>query len=448
MDADETLSRLFRQRRYLAVIAVIVGVAVLAFVQRGMHPTYRAESRLLLGPELNSAQEAAADVSRARAIATSTAVLATAIKQANVSRSVSEVRAEVALAGVGDSGLAQLSVVDADPAIAAALCRALGHATTDFVNRTNNAPISATLASVEQQLQDALTQYADVQARASGPASQPQLAAVSENINSLSTVRGQLLARQALAVAASVVDEPKALGTKTTSNILPIAGLTVVGTILAWLLASALMEAFRPTLPTLRSVARAFDAPALGRIRADLAPADAETAQTLGRVMLSAQHLDAATLVTGGGRTATPELVSRLDNLLTKSARQTGPGAVPADLLPTLRTLAVPAGVGARNGGRAKTATGYANGTAVAASRNGRGTKPQPIPHHALPLSLAHSAPAVDTGMLLITRRHATRSELRSFEELLRCTNWPIVGVVEVVEVANASSRWHRKPHE
>jgi hypothetical protein len=445
MDADETLSRLFRQRRYLAVIAVIVGVAVLAFVQRGVHPTYRAESRLLLGPELNSAQEAAADVSRARAIATSTAVLATAIKQANVSRSVSEVRAEVALAGVGDSGLAQLSVVDADPAIAAALCRALGHATTDFVNRTNNAPISATLASVEQQLQDALTQYADVQARASGPASQPQLAAVNENINSLSTVRGQLLARQALAVAASVVDEPKALGTKTTSDMLPIAGLTVVGTILAWLLASALMEAFRPTLPTLRSVARAFDAPVLGRIRADLAPADAETAQTLGRVMLSAQHLDAATLVTGGGRTATPELVSRLDNLLTKSARQTGPGAVPADLSPTLRTLA---GVGARNGGRAKTATGYANGTAVAASRNGRATKPQPIPNHALPLSLAHSAPTVATGMLLITRRHATRSELRSFEELLRCTNWPLVGVVEVVEVVKASSRWHRKPHE
>lgn len=441
MDAEETLNRLFRRRRYLAVIAVVLGAVVFALFHSGTHTTYRAESRLLLGPELNSSQEAQAVVSRARAIATSSEVLGVAIKQAQVPRSVSEVRAEVVLSGVGDSGLAQLAVTDRDPVIAATLCRALGHATTDFINRTNSAPISTTLASVETQLQDALAQYAQEESRASGPTSQAQLAAITENINSLSTARGQLLARQAQAVAAAVVDEPAAQGIETTSNVLPFAGLAVVATILLWLLAHAIAEALRPMLPTPRAVARAFDAPVLGRVRADLAAGDTETAQTLDRVVLSAHRLDANTLVTGGGRAATPELISLLDQRLAIVGQSAITAA--ANPLPALAELAATASVGTRTNGRAKPLE--SGRTSPTAQRNGRVAKVRPAPHHVIPVSLAHRAPPATTGVLVVTRAGATRAELQDIAELLRCTHWPVVGIVEVVK---ASSRRQRHPDE
>jgi hypothetical protein len=434
MDADETLSRLFRQRRYLPVLAILIGFAIILIVQHQSAPTYRADARLVLGPELNSSQEAQTVVSRARAIATSNKVLTTAIQSAKVPRTVGKVAGEVSLSGISDSGIARLSVTDADPAIAAALCRALGTATTAFINTTNSEPVQSTLASIDSQLQQALSDYKQTQSQVGGSvAAVAQLAAINENINALSTARGQLLARHAQAVPAAVVDQPPALGVRTSSNFGTVVGLAATSAVLIWLLAAAVMESFRPTLPTLRSVGRHFDAPVLGKVRDDLAPDDAQTSEAIDRLVLSAQHLRAGTLVVAGER-ASAEFVSRLDSLLKEKASIADHSTF-SETVDYVGETASPLPVRAR--GAVALGTKAEEGIAVPASRNGRATKVATPPRRALPFELGHLAPSRGTGVVVVANSGVRRSKLGAIEELVRCSYWPVVGVIQVDKSAH-----------
>jgi len=432
MDADETLARLFRQRRYLLVLAVLLAAGAFIVVRHNTHANYRADARLVLGPELSSSQEAQTVVARAHAIATSDAVLTVAVKNAHSLRTSDQLRGEVSLSGLNDSGLARLSVTDGDPAIAAALCRSLAAATVNFINSTNSAPANSTLTSINSQLQAAIDQYeaAESEGTAGAAAGQARLAAISENITALSTARGQLLARQAQQVPAAVVDQPPALGVRTRSEFATVASLCAVGALLAWLIAAAIVESFRPTLPTLRAVGRHFDAPVLGKLQGDLALDDAETAESVDRLILSAQHLRAETIVVAGGADATPSFVSRLDAILSaKASASSG--------LSYARDLALPVAVGTRGAVALGAAVEQAS---LPAARNGRSAKAYHVPRHAMPFDLAHLAPSRGTGVLVVTRPGITVAQLREVEEMVRCSYWPVVGVVQVEEKAKRSS--------
>jgi hypothetical protein len=229
-------------------------------------------------------------------------------------------------------------------------------------------------------------------------------------------------------VAAKVVDEPPALGVRTASNVLAVAGLAIVAAFLLWLLTAVLMEALRPTFPVLRSVGRSFDAPVLGRLAPDLPPDDPETAETLDRIVLSAQHLRVETLVVGGHRSATPQFVSRLDEFL--AARGRSMQKLVREQVLSFKEAVVPAAVSTPSGVGAET-----GGTAllpVQPSTNGRAPKARPMPHHAVVTDLAHLAPPTSAGVLVVTHPGAPRSELRIIEELVRCTYWPVVGIVQI----------------
>jgi len=406
------------------VLAILLAAGVFFVVQNSAHASYRADARLLLGPELSSSQEAQTVVARANAIATSDAVLSTALKSAKAPRTLSQFRHEVSLSGVNDSGLARLSVTDADPAIAAALCRSLAAATTTFINTTNSAATTSALASINSQLQTAIGQYETGQAGApANPVTdQAQLAAINETITALSTARGQLLARQAQQVPAAVVDQPPALGIRTSSEVLTIASLCVVGALLVWLLAAAVVESFWPTLPTLRAVGRHFDAPILGVLRADLPADDSETAEVIDRLILSAQHLRADTLVVAGGPDATYAFVAGLDALLSTKTSANGGPAYASD-------LKLPVAVGTRGAVALGTAAEQAS---LPAARNGRAAKAHPVPRHAVPFALAHLAPSSGTGVVVVTRPGTRRAQLHGVEEMVRCTYWPVVGVIQV----------------
>lgn len=436
MDADETLRRLFRQRRYLLALAILLAAGAFVFVHSNAHASYRADARLVLGPELSSSQEAQTVVARAHAIATSDAVLETALKNAKSPRTLSQFRHEVSLSGVNDSGLARLSVADADPAVAAALCRSLAAATTTFINTTNSATTTSTLASINSQLQEAIGEYAAAQtgAPANAVTDQPQLAAINENITALSTARGQLLARQAQQVPAAVLDQPPALGTRTSSDVLTIVSLCIVGALLVWLLATAVAESFWPTLPTLRAVGRHFDAPVLGKLRADLPAGDNETADVVDRLILSAQHLRTDTLVVAGGPDATDAFVVGLGALLsTKASARSG--------LAYATDLALPVAVGTRGAVALGTA---AEQVSQPAARNGRSAKAHHVPWHAVPFDLAHLAPSSGTGLVVVARPGMRREQLRGVEEMVRCSYWPVVGVIQVTG-APKHRRWRRR---
>jgi len=428
MDSDETLSRLFRQRRYLLVLAGLLAAGVFVLVQSGVRASYQADARLVLGPELSSSQEAQTVVARAHAIATSDAVLTTALRDAKAPRSLNQFRHEVSLSGVNDSGLAKLSVTDADPAVAAALCRSLAAATTAFINTTNSAPMIATLASIGSQLQAAIGQYqlAQTGAAAGSATDQAQLAGISDNITALSTARGQLLARQAQQVPAAVVDQPPALGTRTKSDVLIVGGLCAVGGLLVWLLAAAVLETFRPTLPTLRAVGRHFDAPVLGKLRADLPSNDAETADAIDRLILSAKHLRADTLVVAGGPETTDSFVARLDAVLSMTSSANSAPPYPADLTSSVAV-----------GPRGAIALGAPTEQAShAPSRDGKSGKAAQSPHtprNAVPFDLAHLAPSRGTGVVVVARPGTKRAHLQAIEEMVRCSYWPVVGVVQVI---------------
>ena len=429
VDADDILHRLFRQRRYLALFAIALAVAAFVFFDRKSHPTYNADARLVLGPELSSTQEAQTVVSRAQGVATTTDVLATAIRQANVSRSADQVRGEVAVSGIGDSGLAKLTVTDRDPGAAAALCRAVAAATVAFINRTNTASIQSTLDAIQSELNQQLAGYAQLQAASGTESAAAQLAAISENINALSSARGQLLARQAQLVPAAVVDQPLGSGTRNGSNRLTVGGLIAVGALLVWLLLAFAAEALRPTYPTLRSVARAFDAPVLGRLRANLAADDAQTAVTLARLELSAQHLRADTLVVGGRCRSLAEFVHRLDEVLHARART-------AKYTASGKALAAAPELVLGRTGRARGAAdlGDLRESAAEASMNGASEQAagSAIPRRALAMQDAQLAPATGTGIVIVAYPGIARSAMSAAEDLVRCTYWPVLGVLEV----------------
>lgn len=426
MEFDDTVNRLLRHRRYLAVLAIIAGLAAYFFATRAIVPTYRAESRVLLGSAASSTQEAQVTVDRARAVATSQQVLTAAIAAAKVSRSPAQLAAETTISGLTDSGIATLSVVDHDPAAAAALCRALSDATVAFINKVNITPLQNTLATLDAQLRQQIDSFAQAQAAvapnsASGAA---QLSAIAQDLNALSSARGQLIARQAQQVPAEVIDEPAARGEPTADDRALIAGLCVVGALLVWLLGAVVMESLRPTAPTVRSVARHFDAPLLGRLDADLLEQDTASAQVIERLALSARRLRVNTLLVGG----TAQTVEAAGGLLSR-------------LEDAIRDCKSPveAVAGTSNGGGDSVALsrGVALGvktaakSTVSASRNGQIAKTT-AEVRVLPVSEAYLAPVSGVGLLVLARPGMRWTQLLGLEELLRCGRWPVVGVVQV----------------
>jgi hypothetical protein len=401
MEFDDTLNRLFRHRRYLLVVAIAVGLAAYFLATRTNSPTYRAQSRLLLGPTASSSQEAQVMVDRARAVATSEQVLNQAIAEAKVPRTPAGLAASTNVSGVTDSGIATLSVVDKDPAAAAALCRALSDATVAFINKTNTAPTQNTLSSLQTQVRQQLDRYAEVQAttQPGSPAGEAQLSAITQDLGALSSARGQLLARQAQQVPAEVIDEPPARGERTPDDAALIAGLCIVGALLVWLLGAVAMVSLRPTAPTLRSVARHFDAPLLGRLDGDLAEPDAASAEVVDRLALSARRLHVSTLMVAGDLEIPEDFATRLEDAMQSSE--------------STANVSVAAIAGARNGRAVK--------TALAA------------PIRVLSVGDVNVAPASGVGVLVVARPGMRWAKLLRLEELLRCGRWPVVGVVQVV---------------
>ncbi len=428
MDSGEAVYRLLFKRKYLLVVAVIVGIAAFFVAAHRSSPSFRAEARIMLGPELNSSQEAQTVVNRARAIATSNQILGQAVKTAHVERTVEQIKGNVDLTSVGDSGIAQLSVQDADPAVAAVLCRSLADATANFVNATNSASLKATLASIDSELQQAMTQYAQVQPQAlTGSASSTaELAAITDNMNALAAARGQLLAKQAQSVPASVVDEPAPLGVKQSSDRGLLAGLCVIGALLFWLLAAAVMESIRPTWTDAGSLARRFGAPTLGRISADVSPDDPATIAAIDRLVLSAQRLGTDVVVLGADDALPDQFARRLESLL--KARKERLLAMSRKSSQDFREYQPP-----RPAPPPVHGSSTADGRVLTEPRLGElASSAIPGPHTVLTLESSSLAPADGAGVVLVGARHQRRSAVCQVEQLLSCSEWPVIGAIEV----------------
>lgn len=430
MDADDVFHRLFRQRRYLIVVAVLLAVTAFVLADRRTPGGYVASARLVLGPELSSTQEAQTVVSRANSIATTTTVLSTAIRQAKVPRTPDDVRREVSLSGIGDSGLAKLTVTDPDSAIATALCRELAAATASFINQTNDASTKSTLTSIEAELDQELAKYQQLRPDATSEAGAAELATISADISALSTARGQLLARQAQQVPASVVDPP-GTATAATSNHFTLGGLVAVGGLLFWLLAALVAESVRPTFPTLLAIARKFDTALLGRIRADVDLVDVQTSTTLSRLILAARYLQSETIVVGGAIAGDSEFAQRLENAL-KSRAAVGALDLASKPRAATRELVV-TGRGASRG-RSAAMRGLAE-TATTASKNGAASKP--LVRAVLRFDDAVHAPAIGTGIVVVARPGVAQSALNGVDDLVNCTSWPVLGIVELLSASN-----------
>jgi hypothetical protein len=142
--------------------------------------------------------------------------------------------------------------------------------------------------------------------------------------------------------------------------------------------------------------------------------------------------------VIGGAGAESSEFVAKLDTLLKTKAGNHGNHGGSA-----LTTIALPAGVGARGG--------VALGTAIGANadehaelptpRNGRVPKAAPIPRNAIPVDVAQLAPSRGTGIVVVARPGVKKAQLRAVDELVRCSYWPVVGVVQL---AKAKARWAR----
>lgn len=293
MELNEAGRRIIGQHWLLILACLLFGTGVAAALHSGETTTYTASSRITLGtadPKTSSESLAIADTGWA--IATAPSQLAQALRQAHVRRAnLDEVAARIKVAGVGASGVLDLSYSDPDPRAAAAVANALAQQVRRTRAEAGQLELRGMLADVDSRIAK-LNKRLVVLSSDLRPT--PAAAALRDSLNQqravLETQRMSALFDESKNPAPSVVS-PAAVPAHPdhTGKLADILLGAVLGLVLGAGLA-AMLETFRPTLVGGDALARELDAPLLGTL-ADVSAAasDAEISGISWRLRMASR---------------------------------------------------------------------------------------------------------------------------------------------------------------
>lgn len=444
MEIDEAVRRIVVRQWILIAICITVPVAWLLVTAQGAPATYSAQARILIsGTVPKSSSEADATASQARALATSTTLVAAALDAARLRRDPVEVaQHRVTLTALGISPVAALSVTDPDPRGAQALTRELANQLVTFLNQAGEAGLPEVLKAVDKQL-DVLAERRvpialQAQANPKSVVAQNRLAGIDRLISDLSGDRNRLAIESATRTRARLVDLPALPSAPISSELAKRLVLVGLFGLVLGLLVAGIRETLRPTLAGATGLARTLGAPVLGFARTGR-EADPPVLQgdVAGRLSYAAARRGSRTVVLlepGSGEALAP-IAAQLERAVGGGA----PAAAPE------QRLAEPVTVPPRQVASVLVPVGSVNGGAPAAERNGQ---PVESAYPALRIRAVADEPvppgAPGVAAVVLAPNYARLSAVTGVAELLAVTGWPLLGVIGVRRAR--SLPWRRSP--
>ena len=308
MEVTEVGVRLVRRYWVMLVLVIALPVAIVGAVVVHSPSTYTAHARLMASPTVPQAQaQADAVVSEVQAIATSQDLVANALQAVQVQRNAADVVKAITVAGLGSSGIVDLSYTDTSAEVAQKVTTALTDAVVQQISGIRSG-IPGTLDDLNALITLITDRRAATQT-AGGPQGAAALASINQLITDLSNDRDKLELLQTT-VAVPVVVDSAALPVEDGRGLAAkIAIAAMLGLALGLLLVGA-NETLRPGVSGVGRVARLLNVPTLGRVGSD----PAALSDIGRRLRLASRQADVSIVVLMRADRApvSPELVDRL----------------------------------------------------------------------------------------------------------------------------------------
>jgi hypothetical protein len=298
VDIDEAVWR-FRANISVVIFGLIVGLLVAGTVTVSRDPTYRAAARLVVdAKEPRSLADSRAVADLARGIVGSEGRVAAALNAAGAERdpklfAVNNVRIE----SVGSSAVLELSVIDKDPIVAAAVTNLLADALIQTRKQLADQRFADVLAELDRRIAAA---QATVKIRAQAlqkAAGRRGVSPVTERYREavrrqqdLESDRRRVFEEKAAVPEPSII-EPAAVPTRAeSSRTVPDLALGAVLGLVLGLGIAAVRETLRPTVAGDRAIARVLGVPSVGKLSRPPRLADDHTLKAVGtRLRLAAE---------------------------------------------------------------------------------------------------------------------------------------------------------------
>ncbi|TDD80299.1 hypothetical protein [Actinomadura rubrisoli] len=457
MEIDEVAARVFRSYWALLLVMTVLPLVLVGLAMSGQDPPAVAKSRLQASSKATDAAPGDAGVSivvsQVKAFATSRNLLDEVLRQQRVRRSPEKVAKAIGVTGLGTSTVVELSVKDADAAVATRLTDAIGTAVVAEINQSNQGSITKQIGDIDKRVRELERRLGPLSRRA-GAQPNPDIGAANERervqaeLTDLRSNRSDLRAQLSAAGTASIV-QPAVLAPESNPVVMMSAVAGLVG-LIGGILIAVVTEMVRPTIPGQRRVAERLGVPLLGW--ADQGPA--ELADLGRRLRLSAKRegVGQVTLV-GAPGPLPPALVSSVAAAVygdgtkvvaTRPGRKKPPGG--GEPAKNGKGKGGKGGAGETGDGPPLNSGGSGSrsvvraGAAVMTKQSGEAVSPtdvtQPVPYRTL--CHVHAFEDIDPGLeesigvVAVVGPVTLVSGLESVRDLVAASGWPLLGVIAV----------------
>lgn len=420
MTLQEIVNRVLRAHIALIAVCVAVPVALAAFTYGTAEPQWRATVRLQVGIDApTSSTEAEALNGGVLAVATAPTVLAQALEDARMPDAVLEDVAEgITAERLGVSAVVDLGVVADDPERASRLAAAVGDRVLSFMNERAGGRLEAALADVDDRIRAAEQARDDIAERLAGAQSDTDsvqretlrvaLAAAESRLNQLASERSALSLADTTRERVAVVGTPAPFVERVPSGLVPGVALALLLGEAIGVTVAATIEVLRPRVPGVRALARALDAPVLGRT--------SEPVSILaGRIARAARRRGLETVVLvgpdGGATSAAIQMAQEL--------AQTAADPVPEDA-PAGRRTVPSRGEAPLSGAGKSHRFDEEDADELLFGRVRFTTLPHVGPHEEL-----------SAGVVVVAQGPVPQPSVEQLQDVLDMTRWPVVGVVD-----------------
>lgn len=318
MELNDAARRILGEHWQLIARLTLLGLMVAALMHLGDSTTYTASSRLVLGTDDPKTQSESASIAdTAKAIATSPAIVRKALQKGGArGRDPVEVaRRDISVESLGASGVLQLSVTDADPALAAAIGNALTREVIAARREVTEGELRRVLANVNPVIERLGLQIARLDARSElGPEDDARRSSLIQQRTALDSQRFSAMSAAAQQPKPAIISAASPPAAADGSGVLPDLVLGALLGLILGVAAAGAIETFRPTLVGGAALARELNVPLLGRLPAvDDKRLDEETPAVVGRLRLAtkAAGVENVGLMDAGHELDLPALAQR-----------------------------------------------------------------------------------------------------------------------------------------
>jgi capsular polysaccharide biosynthesis protein len=279
MDISEAAQRIFRVRGLVIVACLIGGLAVGYGVHRKFETTtYTASARLVTtGSVPQTADWASALAGTVEGIVTSPDRLTTALADAGATRDIVKFTKEVITQSLSGSSVLELSVTDANAAVATAVANTLAADAVEALTALQQQPSQLLVNGLQAQIDPLASTIAGIDSRLTSTgltsaqieALVTQRTDLSQQMTALMTKRADVEQQMVQSVGASVV-APAVWPLVPDPSRLPLdLILGALASLIIGVALAVLLEMLRPTLVGRAAIERALGAPVLGVMTRD-----------------------------------------------------------------------------------------------------------------------------------------------------------------------------------